>query len=61
MSPILVGLFAGLGVGAWVYNKAMRNTGNNTKNSLTLAGVCGVISFIIVLTLLSLVDSALSN
>ncbi|HYF97011.1 MAG TPA: hypothetical protein VD947_03155 [Patescibacteria group bacterium] len=61
MSPILVGLFAGVGVSAWVYNKAMRNTGNNTKNSLTLAGVCGVISFIIVLTLLSLVDSALSN
>lgn len=61
MPPIVVALFAGAGIAAWVYNRSMRYTGNNTKNSVTIAGVSGVIAFIITLTIISFINSALES
>ena len=61
MPPYLIALFAALGVSAWVYNKTMRYTGNNTKNSIIIAVVTAIIVFIIFLTILSLTDSALND
>lgn len=43
----------GIGFAAWVYGKMIRRTGNNTKSSLMTAAFCGLIGFIVILTLLS--------
>ncbi|HEX5797411.1 MAG TPA: hypothetical protein VFX86_03390 [Candidatus Saccharimonadales bacterium] len=61
MPPFLIAAFAAVGIGAWVYNKAMRYTGNNTQNSLAVAIASGVIVFIVVLTIISFTDSALES
>lgn len=61
MSPILIGLFAALGVGVWAYDKSMKNTGNNTRSSVIAGAVAGVISFIVTLTIVVFIDSALAN
>lgn len=61
MSPILISLFGAAGVAAWVYNKTMRYTGNNTNNSITITAVTAVIVFVIFMTVLSIADTALSN
>ncbi|HET7672925.1 MAG TPA: hypothetical protein VFK11_00220 [Candidatus Saccharimonadales bacterium] len=61
MSPFLVALFGAAGVSAWVYNKAMRYTGNNTKQSLTIAGATAVIIFILFLTVISFINSAIEG
>lgn len=61
MSPILISLFAAAGVSAWVYNKTMRYTGNNTQNSITVTAAAAIIIFIIFLTVLNFIDSALSQ
>jgi len=49
----MVGLFLGVGVAGWVYSKTMRQTGNNTQNSLIVAGVAGLFAFLVVLVVLS--------
>lgn len=52
MSSGLFALFFAIGVGAWIYNKTAQRTGNNTKTSLTTAGVVGLIAFIVFFTIL---------
>ena len=37
----------GIGLTVWVYNKLMSQTGGNTSNSLTAAGIIGFIWFIV--------------
>jgi uncharacterized membrane protein YidH (DUF202 family) len=61
MPPYIIALLAAAGVAAWVYSKAMRYTGNNTSNSITVSVAFGVIVFIVVLTILSFIDSALAG
>ncbi|GAC1393152.1 MAG: hypothetical protein NVSMB46_10050 [Candidatus Saccharimonadales bacterium] len=51
----LVGLMLGAGVGAWVYNKMMHKTGNNTQNALIVAGIAGIFAFFLIVTVLSIV------
>jgi predicted ABC-type exoprotein transport system permease subunit len=46
-SNSLIALLVGLGGGAWVYNKLLRHTGNNKKNSLIAAGITAFIIFIL--------------
>jgi hypothetical protein len=61
MSPFIVGLLAGLGAAAWVYDRTMRRTGGNTSNSIVIAVIAGIFTFVIVLSILSLIDSFLGK
>lgn len=60
-SSALIGFLAGVSAAAWVYTKTMRRTGNNTKNSATLAALAGGAVFVVVLTIMSFVNSATGN
>jgi len=48
MSAVLIALLIGLGGGAWLYNRFMNSTGNNTRNSLMAAALCGGLIFLVV-------------
>ncbi|HEX5455835.1 MAG TPA: hypothetical protein VFW77_00520 [Candidatus Saccharimonadales bacterium] len=61
MPPFVIALLAAASISTWVYSKAMRQTGNNTQNSLTIAGATAIIVFIVVLTILSITDSILQK
>ncbi len=53
----MVAIFAGLGIGAWVYSKVMRSTGNNTQNALIVAGMTGGLAFIIMLMIMNMIPN----
>lgn len=55
LSNFMVGLFAALGGGAWVYAKMQRSTGGNTSNSLIIAGGAALIIFLAMVTFLAVV------
>jgi uncharacterized membrane protein required for colicin V production len=61
MPPFVIALLAAAGISTWAYNKAMHYTGNNTQNSLTIAGATAIIVFVVVLSVLSLIDSMLQK
>ncbi|HUD06592.1 MAG TPA: hypothetical protein VMR34_01775 [Candidatus Saccharimonadales bacterium] len=50
-SALTISIIIGIGAGTWVYSKVMRSTGNNTKSSLIVGGITGLI-IIIALTIL---------
>ncbi len=52
MSNLLIGFLFGLGFSAWVYNKMMHSTGSNTKNSLIVAAIAGLVSMLVLTTIL---------
>jgi hypothetical protein len=52
MSNLMIGFLLGIGIAAWVYNKMMHSTGNNTKNALTVAAVAGVFSMVLLAAIL---------
>ncbi len=54
MSNVMIGLFFGLGLGAWIYSKMQRQTGGNTSNSVAIAAGAGFIGFLVILVLLQL-------
>lgn len=45
------------GAAGFIYNKLMRSTGSNTKNSLTAAGVSGLFIFVVLLVILNMIPS----
>lgn len=49
-----IALLAALGFGGWVYSKIQRQTGGNTKSSLTVAGLSALVAFIVIITLLQI-------
>ncbi|HMS50539.1 MAG TPA: hypothetical protein PKA02_03860 [Candidatus Saccharibacteria bacterium] len=51
MSEGAVAFVFSIGVGAWVYSKFQRRTGNQTQKSLTAAAVVGVFAFIVFFSL----------
>lgn len=52
LSNVMVGLFAAVGAGAWVYSKVQHQTGGNTQNSLIVAGFAALGAFLAVVTFL---------
>lgn len=52
-SNIIVGLVAGLGVAAWVYNYFMKTTGGRTPDALIGAGIAGFFTILVITSLLS--------
>lgn len=57
MGNSLIALLVSISATVWIYNKLMRTTGNNTKNSMFVAVVLAVCIFGIVLLLLGLIPS----
>ena len=54
-SNLFLGLVLGMAAGTWIYTKMMRSTGNNTKNSLTVAGIGGLFAMIVFIIILNAV------
>lgn len=61
MSGVAIGILAALSIAAWSYTKADRRTGGNVKNSSIMAGFAGLATFILVVTIMSIIDSRSSN
>lgn len=61
MSDFLIAFLATLSAATWVYTKANRRTGGNTQNALVVAGVAGIIVFIVVFTVVSMITSKIEN
>ncbi|MEK7603363.1 MAG: hypothetical protein AAB459_03935 [Patescibacteria group bacterium] len=57
MTNGFIAFLLGAGVGAWVYGKVMRSSGNNTQSALTVAAIAGVAGFVLMLLLLNLIPS----
>lgn len=56
MTDGVISLLFGVGVAGFAYSRLARQTGNpNPRSSLIMAGVVGVIAFIVLYTLLKLV------
>jgi hypothetical protein len=55
MSAWLVSLMVSVGASTWLYTKLQKNSGNNTQRSLIASAIAGVIFFIIMLSILSLI------
>lgn len=51
MSNTLIGLLFGIGLGAFIYAKMIRQSGGNTKMSLITAVLVGAVGFFVVFTL----------
>ncbi len=56
MSSRLVGFLLGAGVAAWVYSKIMRSTGGNSRNSLIVAGVAGLLAMIVMTMIMNAIN-----
>lgn len=50
-----IAFLLGAGFAAWVYSKAMRQTGNNTQSALIAAGGAGFVAFLLMLLVLSMI------
>lgn len=61
MSDFLIAFLATASAVAWTYNKAQRRTGGNLKNAMVVAGVVGLIVFIVMMTILNIVGNKLEN
>ncbi len=55
MTNGIVAFLAGIGLGAWVYSKAIRQTGGNAKTSLIAAGAAGFVAFLLMFMVLGLI------
>lgn len=58
MSNIFIGILLAAGVGAWVFNKTQKSTGNNTQNSVIVAGVAAFFAFILAITILGMIPGS---
>lgn len=61
MSAWIISLFFAVGVSTWVYTKFMRKSGNNSQSSLIATSVIGVVAFIAMMIILSMITSALTK
>jgi hypothetical protein len=56
MSPFLISVLFTAGAVTWIYTKLQRRSGNNTQQSLIACGVIGVVIFVIIFYLASVVS-----
>jgi hypothetical protein len=54
MTPFVTALMLGIGSSVWIYNKLMRNTGGNAKNSAIAAGALGFVAFLFMWMIMSM-------
>jgi len=57
MSDFVIAFFVAIAGGTWLYNRLMRHTGNNTKNSLVAAGASAVLLFILMIIILEILKN----
>ncbi len=57
----VIALLAALSASAWTYSMAMRRSGNNSQTAGIVSALAGVISFIIVWSIVSLIDDYLGQ
>jgi uncharacterized membrane-anchored protein len=55
----LIGILAAISAAVYIYTWTMRRTGNNTQNAATLAGLGGVVVFVVVWIVAATIDSTL--
>lgn len=60
-SATAIGAIVALSTATWIYTKTMRQTGNNNKSSIITAILAGVISFIVIVTIVVTIDKSLGN
>lgn len=60
-SAVAVGILVALSTFAWVYTWTMRRTGNNSKSAMITAGIAALFAFLIVASVVSMIDSALNK
>jgi hypothetical protein len=61
LSGVFIGLLAGVSVATWVYSKTMNRTGNNTQSALTAGAMAGFFTFIITVTVVTIIDAQMGN
>jgi hypothetical protein len=54
-SNALIAFLAAAGFAGWVYAQMQRRTGGNTSNSLVVAGGSGLVLFLLLIAVLSMV------
>lgn len=54
-SNSLIAFLFAIGFGGWVFSKAQRSTGGNTKNALVMAGGAAVVAFVILVIILGMI------
>jgi hypothetical protein len=57
----MIGFLVGISAATWVYSKMMRSSGGNTQSSLIVAAIVGLISFLVIMTVVSLIDKSLAK
>ncbi len=55
MGAFGISIILSIGGGAWVYNKTQQRNGGLVQQSLTAAGVSGVVLFIVTITILLMI------
>jgi len=58
MSNVFIGVLLAAGVGAWVFSKTQKSTGNNTQNSVIVAGIAAFFAFILAITVLAMIPGS---
>jgi flagellar biogenesis protein FliO len=53
-SNAMIAFLAAVGAGTWIFVKMQRQTGNNTSNSLVVAGGAGLVIFLIIIVALGI-------
>jgi hypothetical protein len=53
----LIAFLVAISATVWVYTKISRKTGGNATNSMVVAGVAGIFSFILVLIILGFIPA----
>ncbi len=56
MSNGLIALLLALGVGGWVYNLMMKQSGSQVKVSLTVAGIIGLLIFLTMFVVANMIN-----
>jgi hypothetical protein len=53
-SNAMIGFLAALGAGTWIFVQMQRRSGNNTSNSLVVAGGAGLVIFLLITVLMGI-------
>ena len=61
MSNYLIAFMFAAGAGTWVYTKVQAKTGGNTQQALGVGVFLGVLFFLLMLLILSVVGDIISN
>ena len=61
MSNALISFLVAISFATWIFTKQLRRSGQNTKSAVVVAGIAGVICFVVILTVVIMVDSSLNK